>query len=91
MAHATVRNQQKIISSHRTIIANQNKIIHNQQRLVFEESIQPCIDAGLLDLVPSGQLTQYPALDAMGPSTRNTRLSTTRARGASSRRTPSNS
>lgn len=32
-----------------------NPDIHNQQRLVFEESIQPCIDAGLLDLVPSGQ------------------------------------
>jgi glyoxylase-like metal-dependent hydrolase (beta-lactamase superfamily II) len=29
-----------------------NPDIHQQTRLVFEESIQPCIDAGLVDLVP---------------------------------------
>ncbi|MCW2829628.1 MAG: putative Beta-lactamase [Aeromicrobium sp.] len=29
-----------------------NPDIHAQTRLVFEESIQPCLDAGLVDLVP---------------------------------------
>lgn len=33
-----------------------NPDIHNQTRLVFAESIQPLIDAELLDLVPSGQV-----------------------------------
>lgn len=29
-----------------------NPDIHNQTRLVFEQSLQPCVDAGLVDLVP---------------------------------------
>ncbi|GAA1000240.1 MBL fold metallo-hydrolase [Subtercola frigoramans] len=31
-----------------------NPDIHQQTQLVFAESIQPCIDAGLVDLVPTG-------------------------------------
>jgi hypothetical protein len=35
MAQATVKNQQKILSGHRTIVANQKKILRNQERLLL--------------------------------------------------------
>jgi hypothetical protein len=35
MAHATVKNQQKILAGHRTIISNQKKILRNQERLLL--------------------------------------------------------
>jgi hypothetical protein len=35
MAHATVKNQQKILSGHREIVSNQKKILRNQERLML--------------------------------------------------------
>jgi hypothetical protein len=35
LAHATVKNQQKILAGHRTIIAHQKRILRNQERLLL--------------------------------------------------------
>src|SRR5687768_11196072 len=35
MAHATVKNQQKILAGHRTIVSNQKKILRYQERLLL--------------------------------------------------------
>lgn len=37
---------------HAVVYAGADPDIHVQTRLVFEQSVQPCIDAGLVDLVP---------------------------------------
>lgn len=39
--------------AHAVVYQGADPDIHSQTRLVFAESIQPCIDAGLVDLVPS--------------------------------------
>jgi glyoxylase-like metal-dependent hydrolase (beta-lactamase superfamily II) len=40
--------------SHAVVYAGADPDINQQTRLVFEESIQPCVDAGLVDLVDRG-------------------------------------
>ncbi|MGW4593405.1 MBL fold metallo-hydrolase [Amycolatopsis thermoflava] len=42
--------------AHAVVYQGANPDIHSQTRLVFAESLQPCVDAGQVDLVPSGHV-----------------------------------
>ncbi|WP_169592400.1 MBL fold metallo-hydrolase [Antrihabitans stalactiti] len=44
------------VDEHAVDHAGPDPDIHRQTRLVFEQSIQPCVDAGLVDLVPTNHV-----------------------------------